>query len=63
MCFKCVLKLMLYSTLTLTISCVANDQNNTLNGATSESLYDGSSLKGWSGLRGVWSIDDGAITG
>ena len=63
MCVKRVLKLMLYTVLTLTVSCVANDQNNNLSGATSESLYDGSSLKGWSGLKGIWSIEDGAITG
>ncbi|MCM8526885.1 MAG: DUF1080 domain-containing protein [Lentisphaeraceae bacterium] len=63
MCANSVLKLMLYAALSLSLSCVVNDQNKNLPGATKESLYDGSSLKGWSGMKGVWSIEDAAITG
>lgn len=63
MCAKDLLKIALSSTFMLLLSCVANDQNNILPGATHVSLYDGQSLKGWSGMDGVWSIEDGAITG
>jgi hypothetical protein len=30
---------------------------------TQVSLFDGKTLKGWSGLPGLWSVQDGAITG
>ena len=63
MCVSSVLKLMLYSALTLSISCVANDQNKKLPEAISESLFDGKSLSGWKGQKGIWSIKDDAITG
>ena len=32
-------------------------------GRTVQPLFDGSSLKGWSGKRGLWSVKDGAIVG
>lgn len=63
MCVNRMLKLMLYSSFTLLLSCVANEQNNKLPGSTTEIIYDGSSLKGWNGQQGIWSIEDGAITG
>jgi hypothetical protein len=31
--------------------------------AKSTSLFDGKTLQGWDGLPGLWSIEDGAITG
>ena len=63
MCAKSMLKLMLYLLLPIICSCVANEQNKSLPGALSENIYDGRSLEGWSGQQGIWSIEDGAITG
>ena len=63
MCVKTVLKLMLFSIISMSTSCVANEQNIKLPGSTSETIYDGQSLKGWKGMAGIWSIEDGAITG
>ena len=63
MCVNSVLKIMLLSFISTTFSCVANDQNKNLPGAISESLFDGKSLSGWKGQKGIWSIKDDAITG
>lgn len=56
-----MLKFVLFLSIIVSTSCVANDQN--IPGAKSEVLFDGSTLTGWSGLKGIWSISDGAITG
>jgi hypothetical protein len=58
-----MLNIMLITSFNILTSCVVKNPNTAFPGATTTSLYDGHSLNGWKGLKGIWSVQDYAITG
>jgi len=58
-----MLKFMLYLFVTSTFGIVVNSQNKDSLNTKKEILFNGTSLDGWKGQEGIWSIKDGAITG